>query len=123
MEANWNRIGNKRIRKNNGAGAQYSGRDRNSQWLRDQTRMRLDVRNMCSRLSCTSGHQGPIRLRRSKRTRIPTRLRRRPMSKNRGRRQPGNRLQKRPHSRGRKRSSHLGAGPGPEVFGTERPDC
>ncbi|CAN8020232.1 unnamed protein product, partial [Ixodes persulcatus] len=95
------------IRKNNGAGTQFSGRDRNSQWLRDQRRMRLDARNTCSRLSCTSRHHGPIRLRRNKRTRSPTRLGRRPMSKSRRRRQPRNRLQKRPHSRGRKRSSYL----------------
>ncbi|CAN8011649.1 unnamed protein product, partial [Ixodes pacificus] len=96
------------IRKNNEVGTQFSGRDRNRQWLRDQRRMRLDARNTCSSLSCTSRHQGPIRFRRSKRTRSPTRLGRRPMSKSRGRRQPRNRLQKRSHSRKRKRSSYIG---------------
>ncbi|CAN7976234.1 unnamed protein product, partial [Ixodes persulcatus] len=96
------------IRKNNGAATQFSGRDRNRQWLRNQRRIRFDARNTCSSLSCTKRHQGPIRFRRSKRTRSSTRLGRTPMSKSRRRRQSRNRLRRRSHSRKRKRSCYLG---------------
>ncbi|EEC13546.1 dimethylaniline monooxygenase, putative [Ixodes scapularis] len=96
------------IRKNNGAWTLFSGKNRNRQWLRDQRRIRHDARNTCSSLSCTRVHDGPIRFTRNKRTRSPTRLGRRPMSKSRGRRQPRNRLQKRSHSKKWKRSSYLG---------------
>ncbi|CAN7980575.1 unnamed protein product, partial [Ixodes pacificus] len=111
------------IRKNNGAGTQFSVRDRNRQWPRDQRCIRLNARNTCSSLSCTRDIRAPSGSDAARGPGAPPGSGVDPCPRAVDFASPGTGCRRGPTARNGRDPAASGAGQGPEVFGTKRPDC